>query len=284
MFTIYCFIPVLVPFILSTSANNAVPHLSTIRPLDEERKGSDFPSFFGEYMVFFLPVYSITLTVLGLYLFGADVARQHFAFNVSFAGSFVVGLSSLAVMGYIRKSKQIDLLISFLWINMLSVLWVLLFYARIAGFMFPDNAVPIYSRQEIFISVILTCIPLLAHFLLTWLRSGARIIVVTPILFMCAVELAVGFPAFGGFVLREAGAGGGTPIDFIASQTGGDPQHGCLVLATSLYLYIEPTEAGKPCATLARMGFADSKQPPRRVNIFARDQVSFPLAHLTPSS
>jgi hypothetical protein len=154
MFTVYCFIPVFVPFILRTSsANNTLPHLSAIRRSDEERKKGSFVYFFLEYILFFLPVYTIMTTALVFYLIGADTTKQDVTLNVVFAGSFVLGILLLAVLNFIRKSRRFDVVVSFLWINVLSVLWVLFICERIGRFMFGDNYTPTYTRQEIFITV-----------------------------------------------------------------------------------------------------------------------------------
>ena len=283
LFTIYCFIPLLAPHLLSPAAKSTLPHLMG-RPAPTKPRNSDFGFFMLEYLIFYIPVYAITLAALGAYLLALDINSENLRFNLIFPGSFVAGIVALAILNRTRQSAQLEIIFSYIWINVPSILWVLLLYAKLGNFILPDVKAPTYTRQEIFISVVVTLIPLAAHFLLTWLRLGTRIIFIAPVLFMCAVGLTVGFPAFGGFVLREAGAGGGTPLDFITSQTGDKLQHGCLVLATSLYFFIEPSKPSAPCANLVRTGFPSEKQPLRHVDIFARDHLSFPLIDFPPGT
>lgn len=273
--TVYCFIPLLAPYVLSTGSKRALPHLLYGQ--------ASRRMFLTEYGVFYSPVYAITIAALATYLLALKGTEQSFILEVVIPASFVCGLLAVAVLCYLRQGDYFETGFAFLWVNSISILWVLFLESKLAHLAFDENATPTYSMQEVFLSILLTILPLLGHFLLTLLRPEFRIVIVAPVLFMVIVQLAAGFPAFGGFVLREAGAGGGTPLNFISEQTGSKPQHGCLVLATSTYLYIEPIERNVQCPTLVRMQFSGPEPHLRKVDILAREKVSFPPGNLVSS-
>jgi hypothetical protein len=154
----------------------------------------------------------------------------------------------LIAYNHFRRVLQSETLLPWLWLNFPTLLWVMVLIAKISNLTL--SHVPTYSWGEIIASTLIVASVLLLHGALSRVRARYRFVIVAPVLLVLLIHLTAGFPAFGGLVLRQVGIGGGMPIDYMSRQTGPEPQHGCLVLMTSMYYFIQPFPPNKPCPTL----------------------------------
>jgi hypothetical protein len=223
--------------------------------------------------MFYFPVIAVFLSVSILVYFDVPVQSQVEVYSWVFPLALVVSAALLCIFklkGLLGKFQ------TYLWLaylNFFTALWLMLLALAVTRAWDHNVTLGIMSPKPTIVELIaVPSVCVLFHACLAGIRFAIRAFLVTGFIVAYVLYIYPGYAEIGASALREAQLGGGLPVTYTVSEgrtTTQEPESGCLVLATSSYVYISRLDHDK-CLPLTRFVFTASENKARSVRVFAR--------------
>lgn len=234
--TTYIVFPLTLKYMVSFEVMKALPQLFPVLTISnansEPSHTFSLRRFFLEYLQFYLPLITIDLSFLAFILFSFNYKIDTTVLILVLVISFMIGLYwniSKVRHLFISSPFQNDVVYWFLISNLSIISWVTvinLVAIRFAAYNIQYESSAIAERL---IGETVLFLVYLLHFLLSianYDRSG-RVLMMICCLIVLGACYSFGFGYIGGLVLRIAGLGGGTALNFRVDHN--PPTKGCLV-------------------------------------------------------
>ena len=269
---LYALIPITVKYITPKSVFKVLPNLF-IQKRDQSLLRTVRP-FLREYVLFYLPFLSMLFLFFPSIMLDSTSTEFRFVSLTILAASTLVGLFVLwrrCQSNTMSASEKIDVLAYFPAINLLSIVWAVFLTIVLTNAIknFVDPSVK--SLVDISFGVLIIFVTIFIHVMLSTADyvTGERIILSLSVCGGFLLWFWLGFGYIGGFILRNAGFGGGTQISY--KVEGGAALKGCLVWVSSNYLVVMDRSKDSICLVKPPNPLLTEHSPKQPVHMLKRE-------------